>query len=235
MNTLIGLFAEPIGSLLEYIYGFVNDYGLSIILLTVIVRVCLLPLYSKQIKSSAAMAEMQPKLKEIQTRYANDKETMNKKLQELYATEKFNPMSGCLPLLVQMPIIMGLFSLLRSPLEFMTQPEMIVAVHESFLWVPDLCQPDNWILPIAAGLSTFFTYTQTMGSTPGDASNMMQGMKYFFPIMIFMMGRTFPSGLALYWAVGNGLMIIQTFFLNKQKEKARLRAEVERELKKKIK
>ncbi|HRV33455.1 MAG TPA: YidC/Oxa1 family membrane protein insertase, partial [Anaerovoracaceae bacterium] len=147
MNTLIGIFAQPIGSLLSYIYGFVNSYGISIILLTLIVRICLLPLYSKQIKSSAAMAEIQPKLKEIQVRYANDKETMNKKLQELYAKEKFNPMSGCLPLIIQMPIIMGLFSLLRNPLEYMSQPEMIVAVHESFLWVPDLSQPDNWILP----------------------------------------------------------------------------------------
>ncbi len=233
MNTLIGIFAQPIGSLLAYIYGFVHSYGLAIILLTIIVRVCLLPIYTKQIKSSAAMAEMQPKMKEIQSRYVHDKETMNKKLQELYAKEKFNPMSGCLPLIVQMPIIMGLFSLLRNPLEFMTQPEMIVAVHESFIWVPDLSQPDNWILPIAAGLSTFFTYSQTMGSTPSDASNMMAGMKYFFPIMIFLMGRTFPSGLALYWAVGNGLMIVQTFFLNKQKEKQRLRAEVEQALKKK--
>lgn len=233
MNTFIGIFAGPIGSLLAYIYGFVNNYGLSIILLTVIVRICMLPLYSKQIKSSAAMAEIQPKLKEIQARYANDKETMNKKLQELYAKEKFNPMSGCLPLLVQMPIIMGLFSLLRNPLEYMSQPEMVVAVHEAFLWVPDLSQPDNWILPIAAGLSTFFTYSQTMGSTPSDANNMMSGMKYFFPIMIFMMGRTFPSGLALYWAVGNGLMIVQTYFLNKQKAKQRLRVEVEQTLKKK--
>ena len=233
MNTLIGLFAGPIGSLLSYIYGFINNYGLSIVILTVIVRLCLLPLYAKQIKSSAAMAEIQPKLKEIQVRYANDKDTMNKKLQELYATEKFNLLSGCLPLVVQMPIIMGLFSLLRNPLDYMTQPEMIVAVHEAFLWVPDLSQPDNWILPIAAGLSTFFTYSQTMGSTPGDAGNMMSGMKYFFPIMIFLMGRTFPSGLALYWAVGNGLMIVQSLFFNKQKEKQRLRIEIEQELKSK--
>lgn len=133
MNKLIGLFAEPIGSLLSYIYGFINSYGLSIVILTVIVRLCLLPLYAKQIKSTAAMAQIQPKLKEIQVRYATDKETMNKKLQELYAKEKFNPMSGCLPLIVQMPIIMGLFSLLRNPLDYMTQPGMIVAVHESFV------------------------------------------------------------------------------------------------------
>ncbi len=233
MNKFIGLFAEPIGSLLAYIYSFVNNYGLAIILLTLFVRICLLPLYTKQIKSSAAIAEIQPKQREIQIRYANDKETMNRKLQELYAKEKVNPVSGCLPLLVQMPIIMGLFSLLRNPLDYMAQPEMVVAVHEAFLWIPDLSQPDSWILPIAAGLSTFFTYSQTMGSTPSDANNMMSGMKYFFPIMIFMMGRTFPSGLALYWAVGNGLMIVQTFFLNKQKEKQALRTEVEQALKKK--
>ena len=108
------------------------------------------------------MAEIQPKLKEIQVRYANDKDTMNKKLQELYAKEKFNPMGGCLPLLVQMPIIMGLFSLLRNPLEYMTQPEMIVAVHESFLWVPDLSQPDNWILPIARITSYNVCYTKLL-------------------------------------------------------------------------
>lgn len=230
MSKFIGLFAEPIGFLLSYIYGFVNSYGVAIILLTVLVRICLLPLYNKQIKSSAAIAEIQPKQQEIQIRYANDRDMMNQKLAELYQKENVNPASGCLPLVVQMPIIMGLFSLLRNPLDYMSQPEMVVAVHEAFLWIPDLSQPDNWILPIVAGISTFFTYAQTMG-TPSEANNMMSGMKYFVPIMIFMMGRTFPSGLALYWAVGNGLMIIQTLFLNKQKEKQELRKEVEEALK----
>ncbi|MCQ2561204.1 MAG: YidC/Oxa1 family membrane protein insertase [Clostridia bacterium] len=222
---MLTLVAVPIGALLKWLYGLIHGYGLAIIALTLIVRLCLLPLYAKQISYQAKTSSVQPKLKEIQVKYANDRDMMNQKIMELYQQEGISPSSGCLPLLIQMPIIMGLFALLRSPLTYMTSTEMIAAVHESFLWINDLCQPDSLILPILAGVSTYFTYSASSNASP-ETAGMMNGMKYFFPLFIFLLGRTYPAGLALYWAVGNVFTIFQTIFLNKQKEKQNLRDEV---------
>ena len=118
MYTILGVIAEPLGWLLSFLYGFINNYGITIIIFTIIVKMCLYPLYIKQTKSMARMSEVQPKMLALQRKYANDKETLNIKMAELYKEEKFNPMGGCLPMLIQMPIIMGLFALLRQPMEY---------------------------------------------------------------------------------------------------------------------
>lgn len=222
--------STAIGYLLSAIYGLLDNYGLSIIILTLLVRLCLLPLYGKQIKETAKMSEIQPKMQEIQKRYAADPQTRDQKIAELYRDADVNPASGCLPLLIQMPFIISLFALLRNPLTYMTQDSMIMAVHESFLWVPDLCQPDPWILPLIAGISTYFTFSAT--SQQGDASGMNNAMKYFYPVMIFLLGRSFPAGLALYWAVGNIFTIGQTMLFNKNKAKTKFKEEAEKEAKK---
>ncbi|MBR0139595.1 MAG: membrane protein insertase YidC [Firmicutes bacterium] len=226
------LLSTAIGTLLSGIYGIVDNYGLSIIILTLLVRLCMLPLYAKQIKETAKMSEIQPKMKEIQTRYAADPATRDQKISELYKENNVNPASGCLPLLIQMPFIFGLFALLRNPLTYMTQDSMIMAVHEAFLWVPDLCQPDAWILPIIAGISTYFTFSATNQASNGDAMGMNNAMKYFYPVMIFLLGRSFPAGLALYWAVGNIFTIGQTLLLNKKRQQEKFKAEAEKEAKK---
>jgi YidC/Oxa1 family membrane protein insertase len=223
--------AKPIGYLMALVYRLIDNYGISIIILTVVVRLCLVPMYAKQIKYSAAMADLQPKIQDLQKRYAHDKNTLNQKMNELYQQENVSPLSGCLPLIIQMPIIFGLYAVLREPLKYLTTPEMIAAVHESFLWVPDLSQPDTWILPIIAGVSTFFTYTATSAS--GDPSaNAMKSMQYFFPVMIFLLGRSFPAGLALYWAVGNVFMIFQTLYFNKKRKQEKLRKTAEETVRK---
>ena len=214
MYTILGVIAKPMGLLLDLLYGFIGNYGISIIIFTVFVKLCLYPLYIKQTKSTALMSEMQPKIKAIQNKYGNDQEMMNIKMQELYKEEKFNPMGGCLPMLIQMPIIMGLFALLRNPLRYITEDSMIFAFHEPFIWIDDLSQPDPWILPIIAGVATFisFTMNQALSDTGGannPANGMMKMMKYVFPVMILWMARSFPSGLSLYWAVSQ---IIQIFF-----------------------
>lgn len=219
---------------MKFIYDLVNNYGLSIIILTVLVRLCLLPLYNKQNKYTAAMADLQPKINEIQTRYAANKEEMNNKIGELYQQAGVSPLSGCLPLVIQMPIILGLFALLRNPLLYMQGSNMISAVHEAFLWVSDLSQPDNWILPILAGVTTYFTSAATPGGEAGGAAVLM---KYFFPVLLFLMGRTMPAGLALYWAIGNLFTLLQSLYFNKrlkrQKVEDEINAEVEKRLKKK--
>ena len=115
----MGIIAKPIGFFLTLIYKLVGNYGISLIILTFIVKLALYPLYAKQIKSTANMSEMSEKSQEIQRRYANDREKMNEEMQKLYAETGFNPMSGCLPMLIQFPIIMGLFALLRNPMKYM--------------------------------------------------------------------------------------------------------------------
>ncbi|MBR0598425.1 YidC/Oxa1 family membrane protein insertase [Sinanaerobacter chloroacetimidivorans] len=222
MNTLIGLIAEPLGILLSYLYGFIDNYGITLIVFTIIVKACLFPLYADQIKHSTRMADVQPKMQALQKKYANDKEMLNIKMMELYKEEKFNPMRGCLPMLIQMPIIFGLFALLRNPTVFIKSNEMLMAVHEAFLWVPDLSQPDPWVLPILAGITTFISFSQTQNQTQmGDntMAPMMKMMRYFFPIMIVWMGRSFPAGLTVYWFIGTLIQIFQTRVLNNWKKK----------------
>ena len=240
----MGFIAKPIGYLLQLIYKLVGNYGISLIILTVIVKMALYPLYAKQIKSTADMSDMSEKAKEIQNRYANDKEKMNEEMQKLYAETGFNPMSGCLPMLIQFPIIMGLFALLRNPMKYMPTETMMFANHESFLWIKDLAQPDLIILPIAAGLATFFAFSmnsamtmQQPGANPGQQKAMNAIMKYFFPLSILWLARSYPAGLAIYWAGGQ---FMQIFFnlrinkiredMNKEKEHRKLVERAEKEL-----
>jgi YidC/Oxa1 family membrane protein insertase len=243
MYTILGIIAIPLGWLLKLLYSLIGYYGITIILFTVIVKLCLYPLYIKQIKSTVAMSEIQPKMQALQRKYANDRETLNIKMAELYKEEKFNPMGGCLPMLIQMPIIMGLFALLRNPLRYADSfgdslSSMIFAFHEPFMWIEDLSQPDPWILPIIAGIATFISFTMNQalndtGSADGTANQMngmMKMMKYIFPIMILWMARSFPSGLALYWAVSQ---IIQIFFnIHMASLRKKLRRQSERKKKK---
>ena len=223
--TIIGFIARPLGMLLSLLYEYIQNYGVSILVFTFVVKICLYPLYIKQVKSTARMSELQPKLKEIQAKYAHDRETLNAKTMELYKSEKFNPMGGCLPILLQMPIILGLFALLRNPVLFMPGEEMLIASHESFLWIWDLSQPDPWVLPFAAGVTTFISFVQTQAQQKGmsDANpamaSMMKMMKYFFPLMIVWMGRTFPAGLTLYWFFGQLVQIFLNFHLNHLRKK----------------
>ena len=241
----MGLIAKPIGYLLAFIYRLVGNYGISLIILTVIVKLVLYPMYAKQIKSTANMSDMSEKSKEIQKRYANDKEKMNEEMQKLYAETGFNPMSGCLPMLIQFPIIMGLFALLRNPMKYMpNDPTLMFANHEEFLWIKDLAQPDLWILPIAAGLATFFAFSmnsamqmQQPGANPGQQKAMNAIMKYFFPLSITWLARSYPAGLAIYWAGGQFMQIFFNLRINKikdqmnaEKEKKKLVERAEKEL-----
>ena len=237
MTAISSFFATIIGYPVQWIYSLINNYGITIIIVTILVRLCLIPLYAKQMKNSAKMSAMQSKQKEIQARYANDRVKMNEEINALYQKEGISPMSGCLPLIIQLPIIWGLFALLRNPLQYMTSTNMIAAVHESFLWIPDLSQPDSWILPIIAGLTTYLTSILGMSMTASgqaQSNGMMNSMKYFMPIMIFLMGRSFPAGLALYWAIGNCVQIVQSWFLNKRNKKKQAQEEAEAEVLKRM-
>lgn len=242
----MGIIAVPLGYLLTFIYNFVGNYGVSLIILTAIVKFALFPLYVKQIKSTANMQELQPKMQEIQEKYAHDQAKMNEAMQELYSKENFNPLGGCLPMLIQFPIIMGLFALLRNPMKYLRSEDMLFAVHESFLWIKDLAQPDLWILPIAAAVATYFSFTMTQNLTQAGADNaqmksMNMMMKYVFPLSILVIARSYPAGLAIYWAGGQAIQIFLNIRMNKVRKDLREKAEhdklvarAEKELKRRL-
>ena len=208
------LVAIPLGYVLELLYNFLGNYGLTIILFTVIIRLIIFPLYAAQMKSSRQMMEVQPKIKEIQTAYAGNPEKMNEKMQEIYSEHHIHPAMGCLPLLIQLPIIWGLFGLLRSPLTYLGEnSNMVMAVHQSFGWVSDLCQPDQWyILPVIAGLASYISmkFTTAMsGNTQAAGAASMKAMQYFMPVMIAWMATTLPAGVSLYWIISYIFQIFQ--------------------------
>ncbi|MBQ0078935.1 MAG: membrane protein insertase YidC [Eubacterium sp.] len=236
MYTFLGIIAKPMLWILQGLYGLVGNYGIAIIILTLIVKLCLYPLYIKQTKSMAKMSIFQPKMQALQKQYANDKETLNIKMSELYKEEGFNPASGCLPMVIQMPIIMGLFALLRNPIMYMSEESssMIFAFHEPFMWIADLSQPDKWILPIIAGIATFISFwmnTKLNDTGAGNAqAQQMQGtmkmMQYIFPIMILWLARTYPSGLAVYWAVSQIIQIGFNIHMASIRKKMKQEAEI---------
>ena len=233
----MGIIATPIGYLLMWIYKLVGSYGIALIILTVIVKLALYPLYAKQIKTTSSMQDISEKTQEIQRKYANDKDRMNAEIQKMYTETGFNPMSGCLPMIIQFPIIMGLFALLRNPMKYMPEGStMIFANHESFLWIEDLAQPDLWVLPILAGVATFFAFSMNNamvaqpGGSAGQTKMMNAMMKYIFPLSIIWLARSYPAGLAIYWAGGQVMQIFFNIRINKMREKMN----AEREEKKRV-
>lgn len=211
MNAILGIIAGPLGMVLTYLYDVIGNYGITLIVMTTIIKLALYPLYKKQILSTAGMSDLQPKLKELQRKYANEPDVLREKTAELYKESGINPLGGCLPSLVQMVIIMGLFTLLRNPLHFLNSENMIFAIHESFLWIKDLSQPDLWILPILTGVTTFISFylsqQNNSASMPGASQGMQKAMMFMFPAMLIWLSRSYPAGLAVYWFVGQFIQI----------------------------
>lgn len=220
--------ADVISKVIDALYqvtvtiGF-PSYALAIILISILLKIILFPLMQKQMKSTMNMQEVQPKLEYLQKKYKNNPEKMNEEVMKLYKEYNINPMAGCLPLLIQMPILIGLFGALRqynfNPIE-----------HATFFWIPNLAEKDPlFILPILVALTMFLQQKISMSATPSAAENpTMKTMLYIMPAMMLFVCWQMPSGLCLYWAFFSILSIIQQFFMNKQKKKEMaLRAERE--------
>lgn len=184
-----------------------NSYGLAIIVTTIIVRLVLMPLMAKQVKSSQAMQELQPKIKELQQKYSSKDQNTQKKLQEeqmkLFQENKVNPLAGCLPILIQMPILFAFYQAIMRTQQIKTQ---------SFLWFQLGNSDPYYILPVIAAVTTFLQQKIMMGRM-GNTNPQMAMMMYVFPIMIAIPAFYFPSALALYWVVGNIFMIFQTYII----------------------
>lgn len=233
----MAIFAQIFGYLLGLIYTIVNDYGIAIILFTLITKLLLMPFTIKQMRSSKAMAVIQPKMKEIQEKYKDNKEKQNQMLVELYKEHKYNPLSGCLPLLIQFPIIIGLFTALREPgtYVFIDNPDLLVsATQDTFLWIKNLSLPDlmgnvvstgpDWflglpgIMPILSAALTYVQMSSMNATTPSSDNKAMNSqmkiMQTIFPVMILFWGTSLSAGLILYWTVGSVFQIIQQRIMN---------------------
>lgn len=237
---MFSLLARPFGYILQFLYSIIGQYGVSIAIFSAVIRLAMYPLYRSQIVNQAGMAEFTTKSKEIQQKYADDKEMMNEKLAELQRESGYNPTSGCLPIFIQMFIISGLFMLLRYPLNYYQDESMVFAVHESFLWIKDLSQPDPWILPILSGVATFISFTLTGGASvaaaTGQTSNSMTNiMKFVFPVMIMWLAHSYPAGIAIYWFISQVAQIFFNLRFNVLRRDLAAKKEVEEEMKKKSK
>lgn len=220
--NIFGIFAVPLSYLLKWIYDIVGNYGITLIIITAFIKLILYPVYKKQIMSTAGMSDVQPKIRDIQNRYANDPAKMREKMDDLYKEYNISPTSGCLPMVVQMFVIMGLFALFRSPLSYLDSDKMVFAIHEGFLWIKDLAQPDPWILPLLCGVATFLSFymSSANGAMPGGNNNaMMLIMKYGFPIMLVWLTKTYPAALGLYWFISNFLQIFYNLHFNRLRKK----------------
>ena len=207
---------ELFGSVLYYIYNFLGDYGIAIILFSLIAKLILLPINIKQTKSMQATNKVQPEIQKIQKKYKDNPEKLNEETMKLYREHNINPVGGCLPLLIQFPIIIGLYRVLQQPQIYVFgSQEAYDAIDKAFLWLPSLGQPDPLhILPILAAVTTYL-YMST-SQTPGgneQAQQMNQSMKIMSPLLIGFMAWTFPSGLALYWVIQNIFTFVQQIFM----------------------
>ena len=216
--------SQLLGSFLKLIFDVIGNYGISIIVFTVLVKLVLLPLTLTQTKSMKSMQVIQPKMEEIKQKYKNDPEKQNQKVMELYKEHKVNPLAGCLPLLLQFPILIGLFNTLRQPVKFVFESEEAYRIADtSFLWMANLSTPDvilisgiaiPFILPILAAITTYIQ--SAMMTAKGAKKDSTQTiMLYMFPIMMLFWGRTFPAGLLLYWVAGNIFQIIQQYLISR--------------------
>ncbi|MCG9966852.1 YidC/Oxa1 family membrane protein insertase [Pelotomaculum terephthalicicum JT] len=185
----------------------VPSYGIAIILLTVLIKMLLYPLTQKQMKSMVVMQRLQPKVKQIQDKWKNkDPKKMQQMIMDLYKENNANPMAGCLPLLIQLPILIALY---RSLYAF----PFINEAHASFIWVQNLSGTDPYyILPLLAGITTFLQSKMTTSMTDPTQKTML----YMMPLIIVWISATVPAGLALYWVVFNVVGAIQQYFINKQ-------------------
>ena len=219
MLGVLSVLAKPFGFLLQILYGVVGHYWLAILILSVAVRGLTYPIYKKQTLSTVGMAEFSKKSEEIRKKYANDKETMNAKLTELQMKEGVNPLAGCLPMLVQTIVLIGLFTLFRDPLKYIVDDKMIFAIHEPFLWIKDLSQPDPWILPILTGVATYFSFSMNKTTSPqqaaGGAGGAMNIMKYVFPVLLVWLAHTYLAAPPIYWFISQIMQIIFSLRLNK--------------------
>lgn len=214
---------KPIFHALNFFYLYVGNFGISIMLVTVIIKLTMFTLANRSYRSMKKMKNLQPQMDRLKELYVNDKPRLNKEIMELYKREKINPISGCLPLLIQIPVFFSIYKVLYVTIEMRHAP--------FFGWIQDLSAPDPTSLfnlfnlfsfappsflmigvwPIIMALTMYLQ--QKMSPQPADPSQAM--LMKFMPLMFLFMFSSFPAGLLIYWSWNNILSIVQQFYINK--------------------
>lgn len=236
-NIFQTFFYQPILNLVIFLYNAVpgHDLGVTIIILTIIIKLVLWPLSKSSVKSQKALQEIQPQIDEIKKKYANNKEELGRATLEIYKRNKINPFSSCLPLLIQLPFLIAVFQVFRDDFSnsvlslvysFINRPESINHIAFGFL---NLSANHNIVLAVLAGAAQFWQSKILMVKRPAIktseskdedfAAIMNKQMLYIFPLMTVWFSYTFPAGLALYWLVLTILGGVQQYYIFKQKIK----------------
>ncbi|MFA5134940.1 MAG: YidC/Oxa1 family membrane protein insertase [Patescibacteria group bacterium] len=234
---------EPLFNGLLYIYNYIPSLGVSIIIITVLIKLLLYIPSRSSIRAQKNLQQTQPKMKAIQEKYKNDKEELGRQLMKFYKENKVNPFSSCLPLLLQLPILIALYRvffsvaqtdpttgiLIAENLEHLYAPLRDIftsqAIDPTFLGIFDLSQKGNFIFAILAGAAQFWQAKMIQAKKPprvpgakdeGMAANLNKQMLYFMPIITVFFGIQFPAGLTLYWLVSTLFMVAQQWYVMKK-------------------
>jgi YidC/Oxa1 family membrane protein insertase len=194
-----------------------HNYGIDIILLTILIKIIFYPLSVKSYKSMKEMQKMQPIISKLKEKYKDDKQKLNQEMMDLYKKKGINPMGGCLPMIIQIPVFFALYKALSGAIELRHAPFM--------LWINDLSAPEDLfsfsiagyslpirILPLVMGV----TQVIQQKMTPTSADPIQEKMMLFMPIFFTFLFWGFPSGLVLYWLVNNVISIAQQYYINKK-------------------
>ena len=204
--AILALLGQGLFWVLNFLHGFIGNWGWSIIGLVILVKLALYPLSAAQYKSFAKMRKFQPRIQQLKERYGDDKQKFQVAMMELYKKEKINPMGGCLPILVQMPVFLALYWVLVETVELRQAPW--------FAWIQDLTARDPYfILPVLNMLVMWLT--QKLTPAPG-MDPMQQKMMQFMPLVFGVMMAFFPSGLVLYWVTNGALGLLQQWWMTKR-------------------
>ena len=222
--------ARPLFLWLKWTHEHVaSNWGVAIIVLTVIINLALLPLRITSMKSALKMQKLQPQMKAIQEKYKKypmrdpKRQEMNAEIADLYKREHVNPAGGCIPLVIQMPFLFAFYSMLGNAIELRQAP---------FLWLHDLSSPDKWfVMPVVIVISTYLVQKMTPNS--GMDPKQQQMMTLMMPLMIGFFSYSLPSGLSVYWVVGNMIAIAQQYIMNRSSLGREMRAEAEKRARKK--
>ena len=201
---LIRPFTRFIVVILLWMHKFIENYGIVIIIFSVMTKVAFFPLTQKSLKATQNLQKIQPLLKELQEKYKEDSQKRSQEMMRLYKEHKVSPLGGCLPMLIQMPVLWALFYVFRMTIEFRGAGFV--------LWIRDLSAPDSPpVLPIVMGMSMFLQQKLS----PQSADPKMAPMMYIMPVVLTIVFINFPAGLVLYWTINNLLAIAQQYFIRK--------------------
>jgi YidC/Oxa1 family membrane protein insertase len=204
---IIRPFTRFILVIMLWMHKFITNYGLVIIVFSAFTKIIFYPLTKKSLQATKDMQKLQPLMKELREKYKSDPRKMQEETMRLYREHKVNPLGGCLPLLIQMPVLWALFYVFQRTIEFRGA--------EFALWIRDLSAPDSPpVLPIIMGASMYWQQKMTPTTDPR-----MAPMQYIMPVVLTILFITFPAGLVLYWTVNNLMSILQQYYMKKGDEK----------------